>query len=192
MSHWQKSARNRVLEQLRQRQGLEASDPRTPLLAPILRIGDPPQPADHQDTTCDNTFGAPNLISCLQALQELESFQGNLDLDPAKSGPQTTRIGNCAIAIGFERVVTVGWNMARSVVESLFERYFQSPLASKGSGGITFSTASEGASSPFPAGMEVAIYEERDNQSATTKLPTSTCAWGVISCHRGDIRKCPA
>lgn len=76
-------------------------------------------------------------------------------------------------------------------MESLFERCFQSALASKGSGGITVSTASEGASSPFPAGMEVAIYEERDIQSAT-KLPTSACAWGVISSHRGDIRKCPA
>lgn len=76
-------------------------------------------------------------------------------------------------------------------MESLFERCFQSPLASKGSGGITVSTASEGASPPFPAGMEVAIYEERDTQSAT-KLPTSTCAWGVTSSHRGDIRKCPA
>ena len=116
MNHWQKRARNRVLEKLWQRQGLEASDPRTPLLAPILRIGDPPQPADHQDTACENTFGAPNIASCLQALQELESFRDNLDLDPAKSGPQITRIGNCAIAIGFERVVTVGWNMVRRVV----------------------------------------------------------------------------
>lgn len=40
-------------------------------------------------------------------------------------------------------------------MESLLERCFQSPLASKVSGGITVSTASEGASSPFPAGMYV-------------------------------------
>ena len=78
-----------------------------------------------------------------------------------------------------------------ALLESLFERCFQSPLALKGSGGITVSMASEGASSPFPAGMEVAIYEQRDIQSAT-KLPSSTCAWGMISNRRGDIRKCPA
>lgn len=76
-------------------------------------------------------------------------------------------------------------------MESLLEWCFQSPLASKVFGGITVSTASEGASSPFPAGMEVAIYEERDIQSAT-KLPTSTCAWGVISSHSWDIKRCPA
>lgn len=126
-----------------------------PVARATLRIGDPPQPADHQDTTRDNTFGAPNLISWI----------------PLSPVP---KLHACSIATGFERVVTVGWNMARSVVESLFERCFQSPLASKGSGGITVSTASEGASSPFPAGMEVAIYEERDTQSAT-KLRTSTC-----------------
>lgn len=47
------------------------------------------------------------------------------------------------------------------------------------------SNAAEGASSPFPAISEVAIYE-RDILSAT-QLPTSACAWGVNSTHQGDI-----
>ena len=39
---------------------------------------------------------------------------------------------------------------------------------------------------PFPAEMEVAIYQEDDTHGPLT----STCAWKVISSHQGDIRRC--
>lgn len=79
----------------------------------------------------------------------------------------------------------VARKLSRSVVESLLKRCFRSPLALEGSSGMMASNASGGFSSPFPARLEVAIYE-RDILSAT-QLPTSACAWGVISGHRGDI-----
>lgn len=43
----------------------------------------------------------------------------------------------------------------------------------------------------FPARLEIAIYEEKD-ELAFLKNFTSTCAWGIISSHRGDIAQCPA
>lgn len=70
-------------------------------------------------------------------------------------------------------------------MESLLKRCFQSPLDLEGSGGMMASNASERVSPPFSARLEVDIYE-RDTLSAT-QLPTSACAWGVISSHRGDI-----
>ena len=63
-------------------------------------------------------------------------------------------------------------------MEWLLERCFQSPLASKGSSGITVCIASEGASSPFSAGLRDRLV--------------STSAWCMICGHRGDIRQCPA
>lgn len=43
----------------------------------------------------------------------------------------------------------------------------------------------------FPAGMEIAIYEEKD-AGAFSGSPSTKCAWRVISSHPGDIRLCPA
>lgn len=70
----------------------------------------------------------------------------------------------------------VARKLSRSVVESLLKWCFRSPLALEGSSGMMASNASGGFSSPFPARLEVAIYD-----------PTSACALGVISSHRGDI-----
>lgn len=74
LKHWQKRVKDRILERLWTREVLEASEPRVPLLVPVPRTDSLPQPADHQDTTCDNEFGPPYPASCLQALSELELF----------------------------------------------------------------------------------------------------------------------
>lgn len=137
-----------------------------------FRASNPIARADDQDrqSTTNKTKIQPAITNlALQILllvrthcRSLNPFKVNLDLDPAKSGPYITCVGNCAIVIGFERIATVAWKLVRSVVESLLELCFQPPLASKGSGGMMVSKASKGALSPFPTGLEVTIYEERE------------------------------
>lgn len=87
LKHWQKRVKDRILERLWKREVLEASEPRIPLLVPIPRTDSPSQPADHQDTTCDNEFGAPYSASFCKHFRSLNYSKANLDLDSAKSGP---------------------------------------------------------------------------------------------------------
>lgn len=43
---------------------------------------------------------------------------------------------------------------------------------------------------PFPHEMGVAFYQEDGHGDGIGSL-SDTCAWGVISRHKGDVRKCP-
>ncbi len=105
--------------------------------------------------------------------------------------------------------------MLRSVAETIVAQCVSGPLSGK-NGGTATSQAAHGrrrrqtgrppesgqypsasnlmdtdslpAQYPFPPTFEIAAY----SQSPFSGAPNTTCAWGVVSSHQGDIRQCPA
>ncbi len=128
-------------------------------------------------------------------------------------------IGNCAIAVGANERHSTTWDMLRSVAETLIATCVSNPASGTlGGTAISQTTRSwrrghslgrrqkgERDLSPvtahrrliesqerlqvaFPPTFEVAVYLQPPfNGPADT-----TCSWGVVSSHQGDVRQCPA
>lgn len=148
---------------------------------------------------CDERLGSPSTANCEAALYEFVQ-SGDVILDPA-SGPIIKVTGNCAIAVGANERHTTTWDMLRSVAETLVATCISSP----GSGALGGTAISQTIRSrrrrtylgrrqtemlqvAFPPTFEIAVYLQPPfNGPADT-----TCPWGVVASHQGDVRQCPA
>ena len=125
--------------------------------------------------------------------------------------------GNCAIAVGANERHQTTWDMLRSVTETLIATCISSPQsgtlggtaisqtirARKRMGSLVGRQTGKLLSTlyckrlreylemlqvAFPPTFEIAVYLQPPfNGPADT-----TCSWGVVASHQGDVRQCPA
>lgn len=148
---------------------------------------------------CDATFGSPSMANCEAALYEFIQ-SGDVILEPAL-GPIIKVSGNCAIAVGANERHSTTWDMLRSVTETLISTCISSPQSGTLGGTAISQTIrtrkrmsslsrrqTEMLQVAFPPTFEIAVYLQPPfNGPANT-----TCSWGVVASHQGDVRQCPA
>ncbi len=73
------------------------------------------------ENTCDANLSSPKPVDCLLAAFEFENI-GPVVLNPS-DGPIIKVVGNCAIAIAFERKIYKLWGLIKRAIETLLEKY---------------------------------------------------------------------
>ena len=103
-------------------------------------------------------------------------------------------LGNCAIAVGFTRRFKITEAIIRGVLDSLLAQCKSNPFLTH-SGGAAVS-GSIGAVAMRPHGKIRSSaqlpFDIEIEQNPFLGPPISTCAWGFVSRHAGDVRQCPA
>lgn len=146
--------------------------------------------------TCAASLGSPSNPNCEAALFQFMR-SGRVTIGPKH--PVIRTAGTCAIGVSSTTKQTIGWDVLRSVAESLLASCISHPGPFSGRmGGFARSTPvvgrrrgrrqqEGGSEEPFPADLTLSVY----HQSPFEGQASETCAWDVASSHAGDVRECP-